>query len=54
VLSLGTSVPYLQTLRVAVYSVVLLTLVGQGIGLRILLPRWLAARQGPKAATAGR
>lgn len=32
--------PDVSTLRVAVYSVVLVTLIGQGIGLRILLPRW--------------
>jgi monovalent cation:H+ antiporter, CPA1 family len=53
VLSLGSSVPYLQTLRIAVYSVVLLTLLGQGIGLRILLPRWPAIRGGSKVAPAG-
>jgi CPA1 family monovalent cation:H+ antiporter len=53
VLSLGSGVPYLQTLRIAVYSVVLLTLLGQGIGLRILLPRWPGMRHGPKAAAAG-
>ena len=44
VLSLGSNVPYVQTLRIAVYSVVLLTLLGQGIGLRILLPRWPVER----------
>jgi NhaP-type Na+/H+ or K+/H+ antiporter len=53
VLSLGSSVPYLETLRLAVYSVVLLTLLGQGIGLRILLPRWPGIRPAPKAAPAG-
>jgi CPA1 family monovalent cation:H+ antiporter len=40
VLSLGSGIPYLGTLRIAVYSVVLLTLLGQGIGMRVLLPRW--------------
>jgi CPA1 family monovalent cation:H+ antiporter len=39
VISLGASIPFVQTLRVAVYSIVLLTLLGQGVGLRILLPR---------------
>lgn len=40
VLSLGSDFPYLKTLRIAVYSVVLLTLLGQGIGMRVFLPRW--------------
>jgi CPA1 family monovalent cation:H+ antiporter len=40
VLSLQSSIPQLQTLRLAVYGVVLVTLLGQGIGLRVLLPRW--------------
>jgi monovalent cation:H+ antiporter, CPA1 family len=39
VISLGAGIPFVQTLRVAVYSIVLLTLLGQGVGLRILLPR---------------
>jgi monovalent cation:H+ antiporter, CPA1 family len=46
VLSLGSGVPYLRTLRIAVYSAVLLTLLGQGIGMRVLLPRWpIAGRE---------
>lgn len=40
VLSLSDTVPYLSILKPAVYGVVLVTLVGQGIGLRILLPHW--------------
>jgi CPA1 family monovalent cation:H+ antiporter len=43
VLSLGSEIPFVQTLQVAVYSIVLLTLLGQGIGLRFLLPRWPVA-----------
>jgi monovalent cation:H+ antiporter, CPA1 family len=39
-LSLPATVPYASILRPAVYGVVLVTLVGQGIGLRLLLPRW--------------
>lgn len=44
VLSLPESLPYQSILKPAVYGVVLVTLVGQGIGLHILLPHW------PKAA----
>ena len=40
VLSLPDTVPYLAILKPAVYGVVLVTLVGQGIGLRFLLPHW--------------
>jgi len=29
-----------KALELAVYGVVLVTLVGQGIGLRMILPRW--------------
>jgi CPA1 family monovalent cation:H+ antiporter len=45
VLSLGAGIPFVQTLRVAVYSIVLLTLLGQGVGLRVLLPRWPVGSQ---------
>ena len=51
VLSLGPDIPDQQTLRIAVYSVVLLTLLGQGIGLRLLLPRWPVAYQAAKSPT---
>lgn len=44
-LSLPDTVPYSSILKPAVYGVVLVTLVGQGIGLRFLLPHW------PKAPT---
>ncbi len=40
VLTLEGDIPYRTELQIAVYSVVLVTLLGQGIGLRILLPRW--------------
>jgi len=50
VLSLGSDVPNLPELRIAVYSVVLLTLLGQGVSLRILLPRWLVAYNAKPAA----
>lgn len=40
VLSVPAVVPGFDSLRSVVYGVVLVTLVGQGIGLRILLPRW--------------
>jgi monovalent cation:H+ antiporter, CPA1 family len=54
VLSLEPGVPYLQTVRIAVYGVVLLTLLGQGIGLRMLLPRWPGIRpDSTKAAPSG-
>lgn len=40
VLSLPATIPHLDQLRGIVYGVVLVTLVGQGLGLRVLLPRW--------------
>ncbi|HEX8034088.1 MAG TPA: sodium:proton antiporter [Ktedonobacterales bacterium] len=40
VLSLPDSLPYQSILKPAVYGVVLVTLVGQGIGLHFLLPHW--------------
>jgi len=46
VLSLGEDIPFVPTIRVAVYSIVLLTLLVQGVGLRILLPRWPVASWG--------
>lgn len=45
VLSVPAAVPGLASVRSIVYGVVLVTLVGQGVGLRIALPRW------PKGAT---
>jgi len=39
-LSLPTDIPYRSLLEYIVYGVVLVTLVGHGIGLRVLLPRW--------------
>ncbi len=39
-LSLPTTLPARRPLEGIVYGVVLLTLLGQGIGLRVLLPRW--------------
>lgn len=40
VLSLPPTIPHQDQLRGIVYGVVLVTLVGQGLGLRVLLPRW--------------
>jgi CPA1 family monovalent cation:H+ antiporter len=40
VLSLPTALPQLGLLESIVYGIVLITLLGQGIGLRILLPHW--------------
>lgn len=57
VLSLPLDVPKLSLLQLITYGVVLVTLVGQGIGMRFLLPRW--PRTGspgdgnPKSHTAG-
>ncbi|HLZ24654.1 MAG TPA: sodium:proton antiporter [Ktedonobacterales bacterium] len=39
-LSLPDTVPQRTTIELAVFGVVLVTLLGQGIGLRFLLPRW--------------
>jgi len=47
VLSIPADVPQLDQLRTIVYGVVLVTLLGQGIGLRVLLPRWPRARSRP-------
>ncbi len=43
-LSLTAVVPQEGLLKVTVYGVVLVTLVGQGIALRVLLPRWPIAK----------
>ncbi len=40
ILSVPAVVPGLDDLRSIVYGVVLVTLVGQGVGLRMILPRW--------------
>jgi CPA1 family monovalent cation:H+ antiporter len=45
VLSLPTTLPDRGLLEGIVYGVVLVTLLGQGIGLRILLPRWSKKEQ---------
>lgn len=47
VLSLPDTIPFVSILKPAVYGVVLVTLVGQGIGLRILLPHWPQAPAEP-------
>jgi CPA1 family monovalent cation:H+ antiporter len=39
-LSLPSDVPQRSLIQLTVYGVVLITLLGQGIGLRVLLPRW--------------
>ncbi len=40
VLSLPTTLPERGLLEAIVYGVVFVTLLGQGVGLRVLLPRW--------------
>ena len=47
VLTLPPDVPDRALLSTTVYGVVLVTLVGQGIGLRVLLPRWPKAEPQP-------
>lgn len=47
VLTLPSDVPDHSLLEITVYGVVLVTLVGQGIGLRVLLPRWPKADPQP-------
>lgn len=39
-LSLPNSIPQRSLIQLTVYGVVLVTLLGQGVGLRVLLPRW--------------
>jgi CPA1 family monovalent cation:H+ antiporter len=56
-LSLPASTPYLAQIQDAVYGVTLITLLGQGVALRFLLPRWPGARSAapqPSLATAPR
>jgi len=48
VLSLPATLPERGLLEGVVYGVVLVTLLGQGIGLRILLPRWSKGEQEPE------
>jgi CPA1 family monovalent cation:H+ antiporter len=43
VLGLPDAIPQRDTLEGIVFGVVLVTLLGQGIGLRVLLPRWVSA-----------
>lgn len=43
-LSLPSSTPYLSQIQEAVYGVTLITLLGQGVALRFLLPRWPGVR----------
>ncbi len=45
VLSLPSTLPGRELLQDVVYGVVLVTLLGQGIGLRVLLPRWRKGEQ---------
>jgi CPA1 family monovalent cation:H+ antiporter len=40
VLSLPAAIPGLDQLKLVTYGVILVTLVGQGLGMRVLLPRW--------------
>jgi CPA1 family monovalent cation:H+ antiporter len=48
-LSLPSDVPQRSLIQLTVYGVVLVTLLGQGIGLRVLLPRWPRAEP-PRSA----
>jgi CPA1 family monovalent cation:H+ antiporter len=48
-LSLPASTPHVAEVRYAVYGVVLITLLGQGIALRFLLPHWPGAQATNKA-----
>ncbi|GAC1364007.1 MAG: sodium:proton antiporter [Ktedonobacteraceae bacterium] len=48
VLSLPATLPERGLLEGVVYGVVLVTLLGQGIGLRILIPRWSKGEQEPE------
>jgi CPA1 family monovalent cation:H+ antiporter len=48
-LSLPSAAPHRNTLAIVVYAVVLVTLVGQGITLRFLLPRWPGSRHAQPA-----
>lgn len=49
-LSLPATLPDRDLIASVVYGVVLITLVGQGIGLRALLPRWPGLREAPSAS----
>jgi Na+:H+ antiporter len=49
VLSLPTEIPQLEQLRLVTYGVVLVTLVGQGLGMRFLLPHWPNVEAGGEA-----
>ncbi len=53
-LSLPASTPYLNQIQDAIYGVTLVTLLGQGVALRFLLPRWPGARSSaaPRQASA--
>jgi CPA1 family monovalent cation:H+ antiporter len=48
-LSLPVAAPQRNTLAIVVYAVVLVTLVGQGIAMRFLLPRWPGIKHSPSA-----
>lgn len=53
VLSLPAEVPQRELLRLVVYGIVLVTLLGQGIALRVLLPHWPQAKHDePRASEA--
>lgn len=49
-LSLPATLPDRALIASVVYGVVLITLVGQGIGLRVLLPRWPGLRESERGA----
>ncbi len=53
VLSLPLAFPGRDLLTSIVYGVVLITLLGQGIGLRVLLPRWPKEESSVKASSTG-
>jgi CPA1 family monovalent cation:H+ antiporter len=52
-LSLPATLPDRDLIASVVYGVVLITLVGQGIGMRALLPRWPGLRESERGAIEG-
>jgi NhaP-type Na+/H+ or K+/H+ antiporter len=53
-LSLPNTLPDRGLITSVVYGVVLITLIGQGIGLRVLLPRWPGLHEGRERRQAQR
>lgn len=53
-LSLPANVPQRGLIQSTVYGVVLVTLLGQGIGMRLVLPHWPNLREGDKPSPSGK